>query len=364
MSNGNGMAVAVRHGKSPLLPVPEQVAEREALFAAIFATTVDGIVVIDERGVIESFNPAAERIFGYRKDEAVGQNVSLLMPTPPREQHDGYIQRYLRTGRARIVGIGRQVAGQRKDGSIFPMELAVSEVQTGTRRLFAGIVRDITERKKAEEAITSISEFERQQIGRELHDVIGQDLTGISLMAKVLSGRLRGPYAILQAEAVDIANLASKVTQDVKRLAHGLYPTELEKHGLSSAMRELAINYEHLYRLRCTYEEKCVPPANLDRSAALHLYRIAQEASNNSIRHGEAKHIQIKLDRQENTLVLTVRDDGKGLPEKMPETGGMGFIIMKYRASALGGTFQIRRSSSRGVVVTCQIPWPEGNREN
>jgi PAS domain S-box-containing protein len=338
---------------SPLPAAPE----REALYEAIVRTSVDAIITIDEQGQIESVNPATERMFGYDLADLVGQNIALLMPSPHREGHDAYLQRYLRTGKATIIGIGRQVSAQRKDGTVFPVEISVTEVWAGTRRLFTGILHDITNRKKAEQAITQISEFERQQIGRELHDAIGQDMTGISLMAKVLAGKLRSVQPQLQSEAEDISNLASKVTQDVKRLAHGLYPTELEKHGLSFALRELAMNNEHLYRIRCSYEER-VPLPPLSLTAGQHLYRIAQEASNNAFRHGGAKHILIRLERTEEGLILTVRDDGKGVPDKIVEKGGMGLIIMQYRTSALSGTFQIRRGSAGGTVVTCALPWP------
>lgn len=331
--------------------------EREALYEAVIRTSLDAIVTITETGIIDSVNPATERMFGFTSAELVGHNISVLMPPPHRENHDSYLQRYLRTGKASIIGVGRQVTAQRKDGTQFPVELSVTEVMAGARRLFTGILHDITNRKKAEQAITQISEFERQQIGRELHDAIGQDLTGISLMAKVIAGKLRSLQPHLQAEAEDISNLASKVTQDVKRLAHGLYPTELEKHGLSFALRELAMNNEHLYRIRCTYEERGeLPPLNL--TAGQHLYRIAQEASNNAFRHGGAKHIQIRIERTEEGLTLTVRDDGKGVPDKIVEKGGMGLIIMKYRTSALSGTFQIRRGSAGGAVVSCSLPWP------
>ena len=331
--------------------------ESEALYEAVIRTSLDAIVTIDEAGLIEAVNPATERMFGYAEAELVGRNIAMLMPSPHRENHDAYLQRYLRSGQAHILGIGRQVSALRRDGTVFPVELSVTEVRTGSRRLFTGIMHDITNRKKAEQAITQISEFERQQIGRELHDAIGQDLTGISLMAKVLAGKLRTLQPQLQGEAEDISNLASKVTQDVKRLAHGLYPTELERHGLSYAMRELAMNNEHLYRVRCTYEERGeIPPLNL--TASQHLYRIAQEASNNAVRHGSARNIQIRIERTEGWLTLTVRNDGKPVPDQIAEKGGMGLIIMQYRTSALAGTFSIRRSSAGGTVVTCSLPWP------
>jgi PAS domain S-box-containing protein len=124
--------------------------EREATLKAILATAVDGIVTIDASGTIHSFNPAAERMFGYAANEVVGKNVSLLMPSPDREQHDQYLRAYQQTGKAKIIGIGREVHGLRRDGTQFPLELSVSEVRLPHLRLFAGMLRDISERRRVE----------------------------------------------------------------------------------------------------------------------------------------------------------------------------------------------------------------------
>jgi PAS domain S-box-containing protein len=125
--------------------------DSEDRMRAIVNTVVDGIITIDDKGTVENLNPAAGRIFGYRSEDVVGRNIRMLMPEPYRREHDGYLSNYLTTGQAKIIGLGREVAGQRKDGSIFPIELAVSEMTVTGRRMFTGVVRDITERKRAEE---------------------------------------------------------------------------------------------------------------------------------------------------------------------------------------------------------------------
>ena len=132
--------------------------ESEGRLRAIVDTAVDGIITIDKRGNIETFNPAATRIFGYAPQEVIGRNVKTLMPEPYRGEHDGYLQSYFATGVKKIIGIGREVIGLRKDGTQFPMDLAVSETQLGDRQVFTGIVRDITERKRAEQDLARQAE--------------------------------------------------------------------------------------------------------------------------------------------------------------------------------------------------------------
>jgi two-component system, LuxR family, sensor kinase FixL len=126
---------------------------REAQLESILATVPDGMVVINERGLIQSFSAAAERLFGYSAEEVKGRNISMLMPTPYREQHDSYIARYLATDERRIIGVGRVVRGQRKDGGTFPIELAVGEVKLEGEHLFTGFVRDLSERQEREQRL-------------------------------------------------------------------------------------------------------------------------------------------------------------------------------------------------------------------
>lgn len=125
--------------------------ESEARMRAIFETAVDAIITIDERGIMERLNPAAQALFGYSEAEAAGQNVSILMPAPHRARHDGYLEHYLDTGEKKIIGKGREVEGLRRDGTLFPMDLTVTEMRLGNRRMFTGMVRDITARKAAEQ---------------------------------------------------------------------------------------------------------------------------------------------------------------------------------------------------------------------
>ncbi|MGO8918500.1 MAG: PAS domain S-box protein, partial [Stellaceae bacterium] len=155
----------------------------EAHFRSVLETVPDAIIVIDDHGRIESFSPAAERLFGFSAAEAVGRNVNILMPQPYREQHDGYLARYLDTGERRIIGIGRVVMGQRADGSTFPMELSVGEINLDGRRLFTGFVRDITERQSTHERL--------QELQSEL--LRTSRLSAMGQMASALAHELNQP---------------------------------------------------------------------------------------------------------------------------------------------------------------------------
>lgn len=174
--------------------------EGETRYKAVLETVVDGIIIIDEQGLIESFNPAAEGIFGYRREEVIGKNVSMLMPEPYRSQHDGYLARYLRTGQARIIGIGREVPGQHKDGGIFPMELAIAEMQIGERRYFNGIVRDISERKHSEQLLQQTTALQSAILDSASYAIISTGPDGTIRAFNHAAERMTG-YAA--AEMVD-----------------------------------------------------------------------------------------------------------------------------------------------------------------
>jgi two-component system sensor kinase FixL len=160
---------------------------RQAHLQSILDTVPEATIVIDERGIMHSFSVAAERLFNYTAQEAIGQNVKILMPAPYREAHDGYLARYMRTGERRIIGIGRVVVGMRKDGSTFPMELAVGEMNSGNQRFFTGFIRDLTERQKTEARL--------QELQSELVHI--SRLTAMGEMASTLAHELNQPLSAI-----------------------------------------------------------------------------------------------------------------------------------------------------------------------
>jgi two-component system sensor kinase FixL len=327
--------------------------DSEERLRAILETAVEGIITIDERGLIESFNPSAEKIFGFTANEAVGKNIKLLMPAPYRLEHDGYLHNYRDTGHAKIIGIGREVTGQRKDGKTFPMDLSVSEVRLANRRMFTGFVRDITERKRLEKEITEISNREQQRIGQDLHDGLCQELAGIQLMCEVLEQKLAAKSNAESNQAGQIAGHIRDAISHTRKLARGLSPVEFEANGLMSALHEFAAHVQKIFRIECRFE--CPEPVLIRNNVfATHLYRIVQEAVNNAVKHGRAERILISLKPAGDRIALTVTDDGLGFSDETKKSGGMGLHIMKYRASVLDAALEVRSGvDGAGTTVSC-----------
>ncbi|HKI68732.1 MAG TPA: PAS domain S-box protein [Verrucomicrobiae bacterium] len=331
------------------------VQDREARLRAILETAVEGIITIDEHGMMESVNASAEKLFGYQGREMVGKNVSLLMPSPHRELHDRYLDNYLRTGHAKIIGVGREIVARRKDGSVFPIYLSVSEVRLADRRLFTGFIRDITERKRLEREILDSSEREKRRIGQDLHDGLCQHLAGIELKSQVLEQQLSKRSRVAAAKVGEIAENVREAISQTRLLARGLSPVTLDSEGLMSALRELSLNTEKFFGVVCDF--KCDPPVLVpDHAVATNFYRLAQEAVSNAIKHGKATCLSILLCEERGRVILKASDNGAGFPPKMPRLKGMGLRIMQSRAGMIGGTLAIERNASRGVTVICAAP--------
>lgn len=324
--------------------------DNEARLRGILQTAADAVVTIDAQGIVELFNPAAERMFGYAAAEVIGRNISMLMPEPYRREHDSYLRNYLHTGEAKIVGIGREVVARRKDGSLFPVDLAVSEVRLDHRIIFTGILRDLTERKRLEQEIATISESEQRRIGQDLHDGLGQQLTGLAFLAGALQQRLEGSSEGAAAER--IAQAADRAIDHTRRLARGLSPVQLAGNHLVPALHQLADDAHRLFGIQCQIHGE-LPFETGD--VALHLYRIAQEAVTNAAKHGKATRIVIRLTREDDRITLRIEDNGRGLPPQGPNPHGAGIRNMSHRARMIGGKLALEPLPAGGVAVICSF---------
>jgi PAS domain S-box-containing protein len=324
--------------------------EREERLQAILSTASDTIINIDRRGIITDVNPATEQMFGYTQEELISQNVKILMPPPYRDEHDGYITRYLETG---------EVVGRHKNGSISPVELAVSTVDH--LGLFTGIIRDVSERKKLQRDILAIAEGEQHRIGQDLHDSTQQELVGLGMLAQTLVDNLLKESAERsKAGTSDSCQLAKRILdgitrahQEVQTISRGLVPMRLVNEGLMDALRELASRTDDREGITCAF--KCEQPVEIPESVtATHLYRIAQEAITNALKHARPEHILISLESHSGHPILQVADDGTGFVLSEPSEG-IGLKTMVYRASLIGANLTITPVETGGTLVTCKV---------
>jgi PAS domain S-box-containing protein len=328
--------------------------DREQRLQAIVNTTVEGIITIDPRGVVESVNPAAEEMFGYRAEQVVGRNVSLLMPEPYRSEHDTYIARYLSTGQAQLIGFGREVVGQRKDGSVFPLHLSVSEIRLGTERLFTGLIRDLTESKRLEGQAVAAAEQERGRIARDLHDGLGQQLGGALFLSSLLQRDLKERNAPEASRAAEVLQLIEQALAEARTISRGLYPVPPEPDGLMTALQNLADRVTRECGIDCRFDADSAVLMD-DPAAASHLYRLAQEAVSNAVKYSGSPRIDIRLNAGSHQLELLVRDYGKGLPTD-GKPAGLGTQTMRHRAQQLGGRLTVENAPDGGVQVRCVAP--------
>ena len=212
----------------------------------------------------------------------------------------------------------------------FRWTLSVSEVRLADRRMFTGFVRDITERKRLEREILEISDREQRRIGHDLHDGLCQHLAGIELMSQVLEQKLAPQSKDAAKRAGDIAKNVREAIGQTRSLARGLSPVTLESEGLTSALHELAVNTEKLFNVRCRFDGDLLVTVH-NHAVATHLFRLAQEAVSNAIKHGKARRISIHLKADPGRIYLAVNDNGRGFPAEIPKSKGMGLRIMQSR---------------------------------
>ena len=336
----------------------------EQRMRSIIKAAVDAIVTIDDRGNIESANPATERMFGFSEGELLGHNVSILMPEPYRSEHDRYLSQYLKTGTAKVIGIGREVTAMRKDGTTFPISLSVSEVESSEGRIFTGIIHDLTNRRNLERQIVEASANEQRRIGHDLHDGLCQDLIGIAFSADQIGRSLRSKGVQEEAQLADaVAASVRTAAAQARRLSHGLNPVDLKGGGLRAALDSLSRRISESFGVTCRFHSPSEEHRIHDDTIATHLFRIAQEAVSNAIRHGHARRITITLDIRPDQLVLTVKDDGAGLPSYLSgttvaphsDTAGIGLQTMRYRAHIINGVFDLRSGPRGGTLMTCTV---------
>lgn len=322
----------------------------EQYFRSLIENALDVIAVLNEDTTIRYVSPSVQQVLGYAAEALTGRNVfSLLHPDD-------------------LAAVSRALAaGIPNPGSVAAVEVRLRH-QDGSWRIIQGIgknllhhsavagvvvnARDVTASRELEQAVLEIREKEQHRIGQDLHDGLCQRLTGIAFMSNTVEEKL---LTRSLPEAEDVALIAERINESIaeaRSLIRGLHPVDLAEQGLPAALDQLAADTERLYGTSCVF--KCQPglPGH-DSAAATHLYRIAQEALSNAAKHGKASQILIELARTDETTVLTIRDDGIGLPEEIEE--GIGIQSMRSRAGALGASLEVRRHPEGGTIVICSL---------
>jgi len=329
----------------------EQVRAERAIAtqARMIESMLEGVAVINEQGVIEITNPAFDDMFGYGRGQLIGREMAMLA--------DGaFAQRRPWQGNAAVSSTSMEFEAQRRNGTSFAAAGVLSRFAIAGRNHSLVVLQDVSERKQLERAILLAVNREQYRIGNDLHDGLGQELTGIALMLRGVAGRLMSEYPAILPEVEGITRLVSNAIENTRALARGLSPVNLERGGLQDALEGLAMNAMELYGVQVVFSQRATAGKQLSTELANHLYRIAQEAVRNAVRHGQARTIRLHLTVGRAKVSLAITDDGIGLPAQALDATGMGLKIMRYRARMLGGEVNFETVQPRGTRVVCECP--------
>ena len=333
-------------------PMSQKIERQAEVFHTMVQTAHEAVFLIDVDGMIQFVNPYAEKLFGYEVEELLNKNIKQLMPSPHREEHDRYIKKYLDTGIKHIIGSSRQLIGQRKDGSQFPMYLSVGEIKLDHTHLFAGLIMDLSTQQKLQREILAIPAREQRRIGEELHDGLGQQLTGLSMLAQSLLNKATKPEHELASQ---IASGLHEALTQVKALSSGMMPIQIYADGFMISLKEIteSIEKQSGIPIKLQIEDSVLL---VDDATATHLYRIVQESLNNAVKHADASQIEVSLKSKQGHGLLEIVDDGIGIPLDLGGSTGLGLNIMKHRCGLFDGEISINPDGDRGTKVSCRFP--------
>ena len=317
----------------------------EELLRTTTANTADTLLLVDTDLRIRFINRDA---CGMVIDDIVGRDIAFLLPERARDTVIERLNRVLLTGEAATYEFNVNSSGA--DTEYFENR-AVLVREDGIGTGISITMRNITERKRLEQEILDAANRERQTIGRDLHDGLGQELTGVALMLRALATRIEAQSPESKVQVEEIVGLVNQSIETAHSLARGLLPVTTAGGGLAGALRSLSDRSRDMYGLDVHCRMKVAPERLLSEATANHLYRIAQEALTNTARHARASAVAIYLLVTPNKFLLRITDDGVGIADTLKEGSGMGLKIMKYRASMIGATFEIIPKQPHGTMI-------------
>lgn len=346
----------------------------EARLAGIIRSSMEAIISVDEAQRIVLFNPMAETLFGCPANHAVGRPLSDFIPERFRGAHEAHVRRFGVTGVSeRQMGKQRALFALHADGREFPIEASISQIDDDGAKLFTVMLRDTTARVRAEAAlrrsqeelqhlsdnILAAREEERYRISRELHDDLGQRLSALKMDISLLATDLQttgGEASALTAQTAAMQRVIDETIAAVRQISADLRPPLLDELGLVPAIEWIAKNFRQRFGLIINVQAKEVP---MDEGAAISVFRIVQEALNNVVRHADATRVEIRFDRVDGSLELSVRDNGHGWSGAPPTPGArkpLGLLGIRERARSLGGQATITHSPEGGFCVSVRFP--------
>jgi signal transduction histidine kinase len=337
----------------------EALRQQTNILESILNSMGDGVIVADADGKIVLFNPEAERL--------VRKGLGDVTLQDWLHQQQTYLPDILTTYPTTEHPLLQTIQGKELNGA--EMLLSTDDGRSGLwlsctgrplidneKRIRGGVIvmRDVTHRRMLEKQIAEISDREQSRIGQDLHDSLCQQLVSVSYATEILRLALEQANSPESSKVENIAEMINQSITQARQFARGLYPVRLEADGLSSALEELANTVQARTKIRCRFTVDDPVFIN-DEVAAINLFRIAQEAVNNAVKHSRAKSISIGLGAVEDEVTLTVNDDGIGFTGKPDRAQGMGLHIMNYRARMIGATLDVRRGARGGTIVICSF---------
>jgi PAS domain S-box-containing protein len=316
----------------------------------------EGVVLSDGGGIIRMTNPAFDRMFGFMAGSLIGKHLRQLPCDPPLDRRiSEYSDEAAARSGAPLVSELAVRGAQDGDGILF-IEAGITSLVLRGERFWLTMLQDATARRQLEREVLEASNREQQRIGNDLHDGLGQELTGIALLLRGLENRAEREAPALSPAIEEVALLVNDAIFTTRALARGLSPVTFDRGGLALALEELARRLSAMFHInvRCAADDAL--ERGLESVNALHLYRIAQEAVTNAAQHGSAGQVQIELRFDGERGLLRIEDNGTGFNPAVHQSKGLGLRIMHYRAQMMAGSLRIESARARGTIVSCWFP--------